>query len=149
MQCSRPQKTPWRRISGRSFFRQHRYLDDFRNIEKFEKLKLVILDFHFQHNGKQEIFKTVFILWFWTIFDLRFGLLAKFCAGRNIPDLQGRLGGEFLAESKCCLIYSVNCGIPNFPNATRSFFCVLFCDFCVFYIFVWFWSFFCSIWGLV
>ena len=50
----------------------------------------------------------MFFEWLWTIFDLRFGLLAKFCAGRNSPDLQGRLGGECLAESECCLIYSVN-----------------------------------------
>ena len=44
----------------------------------------------------------------WGISELRFGLLAKCCAGSRIPDLRGRLGGEFRAESQCCLIVSIN-----------------------------------------
>ena len=33
------------------------------------------------------------------IFYLRIGLLAKFCAGNQIPNLQGRLGGELSEKS--------------------------------------------------
>ena len=52
--------------------------------------------------------QMLILRWFQTIFDLRFGLLAKFCAGSNTSDLLGRLGGELWAKSKCFLICSIS-----------------------------------------
>ena len=52
--------------------------------------------------------------WFGTIFDLRFGLLAKFCAGHTVPDLQGRLGGELLAERVWLILFHQQ--YPSKPN---------------------------------
>ena len=37
-------------------------------------------------------------LWFWTIFDLKFGPLAKKYVGCSAPDLKRRLGVKFPAE---------------------------------------------------